>query len=72
MAFAFLIIGGIILLSFTLQNTLIETAAGAMTRELKNSWFQALLRQDMAYYDLQDVSGQATLISANGRKYRSK
>jgi len=70
-AFSFMILGAIILLSMTVQSTLMETAASEMTRNMKKSWFGALLRQDMAYYDIQDVSGQATLISSNGRKYRS-
>ena len=47
-----------------------ETAAGEMTQELKKQWFKALLRQDMAYYDIKDVSSQAPIISNNGRQYR--
>jgi ATP-binding cassette, subfamily B (MDR/TAP), member 1 len=69
-AFSFMILGAIILLSMTVQTMLMETAAGEMTREMKNSWFRALLRQDMAYHDIRDVPGQATLITANGSRYR--
>lgn len=69
-AYAFMALGAIIFISMTTQSALMETAAGEMTRNMKTSWFEALLRQDMAYYDIQDVSGQATLISSNGRKYR--
>ena len=47
-----------------------ETAAGEMTQEFKKQWFQAMLRQDMAYYDIKDVSAQAPIISNNGRQYR--
>ena len=54
----------------SLQTTLMETAAGEMTQELKKQWFKALLRQDMAYYDIKDVSSQAPIISNNGRQYR--
>lgn len=69
-AYSFMILGSIILVSMTLQSMLMETAAGEMTREMKNAWFRALLRQDMAYYDIRDVPGQATLISSNGSKFR--
>ena len=71
-AYAFMILGGVILCAMTAQATLMETAAGEMTNELKTSWFKALLRQDMAYFDIKDASGEATIISINGAKYRSK
>lgn len=54
----------------TLQSTLLETAAGMMTRDMKNQWFQALLRQDMAFFDIKDVSGTATIITSNGEKFK--
>ena len=56
--------------SMTAQATLLETAAGIMTRDMKNKWFQALLRQDMAFYDITDVSGTASIITSNGRKFK--
>jgi ATP-binding cassette subfamily B (MDR/TAP) protein 1 len=52
------------------QATFLETAAGIMTHSFKTQWFDALLRQDMAYYDIKDVSGTATIISNNGAKYK--
>lgn len=42
-----------------------------MTYSLKMKWFDALLRQDMAYYDMQDVSGTAMLISTAGSRYKN-
>jgi ATP-binding cassette subfamily B (MDR/TAP) protein 1 len=54
----------------TLQTLLLELAATEMTENLKTQWFQALIRQDMAYYDLRDVSGAATIISINGQKFK--
>jgi len=54
----------------TLTATFLETAAGEMTEAMKTQWFQALLRQDMAYYDISDVSGTATIINTNGKKFR--
>jgi ATP-binding cassette, subfamily B (MDR/TAP), member 1 len=41
-----------------------------MAQDFKKKWFQALLRQDAAYFDIQDVSGTATMISTNGAKYK--
>lgn len=42
-----------------------------MTFALKTSWFNALTRQDMTYYDMNDVSGTATSISTFGAKYNT-
>jgi len=41
-----------------------------MTTNLKRKWFEAVVRQDMAYFDLQDVSGTATMISTSGAKFK--
>lgn len=46
------------------------TAADDMTINLKRKWFEAVVRQDVAYFDLQDVSGTSTIISTNGAKYK--
>jgi len=69
MVYAFLILGVVILFSMTTQNFLAEIAATTMTNNLKTDWFRALLRQDMAYYDIRDVSGEAIIISTNGSRY---
>jgi ATP-binding cassette subfamily B (MDR/TAP) protein 1 len=69
-AYAFMALGGIIFATMAVQGFLIETAADEMTREMKNSWFRALLRQDLAFYDIRDVPGQATLITASGARFR--
>ena len=58
------------LVSLSLYSTCLETAASVMTIDLKTKWFSALLRQDIAYFDLQDVSGTAMTISINGAKYK--
>jgi len=68
-AFVFLGLGGLSFVSMTIQNTLLEIAAAEMTMSLKTRWFDALLRMDMAYYDLKDVAGTASLISAQAAKY---
>ncbi len=41
-----------------------------MTNNFKQKWFRALLRQDMAYYDLRDISGTATLVSTNAIRFK--
>jgi ABC-type multidrug transport system fused ATPase/permease subunit len=46
------------------------TAADDMTLNLKRKWFEALVRQDMAYFDLQEMAGTSTIISTNGAKYK--
>ena len=68
-SFIFLGLGALSFVSMTIQNTLLEIAAAEMTMSLKTRWFDALLRMDMAYYDLKDVAGTATLISAQAQKY---
>jgi ATP-binding cassette, subfamily B (MDR/TAP), member 1 len=63
--------GRVIAFTFmTAQASLLESAAGIMTRDMKNKWFQALLRQDMAFYDIKDVSGTASIISSNGQVFK--
>jgi ABC-type multidrug transport system fused ATPase/permease subunit len=71
-AFTFLLLGIIVFIAMTARSTLMETAAGHMTRNMQNAWFEAVLRQDMAYFDVKDVAGQAIILSSNGAKYRSE
>lgn len=62
---------GVAFASMSGQATFLETSAGVMTHSLKITWFDALLRQDLAYYDIKDVSGAASIISQNGAKYKT-
>jgi ATP-binding cassette subfamily B (MDR/TAP) protein 1 len=68
--YSFLIVGIYAFLSMTVQTSFLETAAAEMTDTLKKEWFDALLRQDIAYYDVMDISGTATIINSNGIKFR--
>ena len=70
MAFYFMGLGVAAFVFMSGQATFLETAAGLMTLDFKTQWFDALLRQDMAYYDIKDVSGCATIISNNASKYK--
>ena len=69
-AYTFMVLGAIVLTTMTAQATFMETAAGEMTYNFKTGWFEALLRQDMAYYDILDVSGEGSVISTAGARYR--
>lgn len=69
MAYTFMVMGALVFVFMTLQSTCFETMATEMTISLKKDWFDALLRQDMAYHDIKDVSKAATTISANAAKY---
>ena len=70
MAYAFMALGAISFIALSIQTTLIETAAGIMTQDLKRSWFDALLRQDMAYFDIKDAFSLASVISINESQYK--
>jgi len=68
--YAMMILGVISLVSETMEAAFLETAANIMTENLKRKWFAAVVRQDMAYFDLLDVSGTATIVSTNGAKFK--
>jgi len=70
LAFAFMGLGVIVLVSMTAQAALIELAATEMTFNLKTDWFRALLRQDLAYYDLNDAAAQGSIITNNAARYK--
>ena len=58
-------------ISLCSYSTLLETVANEMTISFKTKWYEALLRQDITYFDKQeDVSRFATIISVNGAKYQ--
>lgn len=70
LAFIFMGVGVYAFLAMTLQSTFLETAAAEMTDNMKQEWFDALLRQDITYYDVMDTSGTATILTANGKKFK--
>lgn len=70
LAFSFMILGVIVLFSMLGQAICIELAALEMTQKFKMAWFRALLRQDIAYFDVLDVAGQGTIITTNANKYK--
>lgn len=70
LAFTFMALGAFAFIFMSGQAMLLELSASEMTFDLKTSWFDALLRQDMAYFDIKDISAAATIISTNGAKYK--
>jgi ABC transporter transmembrane region len=70
LAFSFMVLGLVAFVFMTMQALLLELAATEMTAEFKHRWFQALLRQDLAYYDLRDISGTATILTSNAQKFK--
>jgi ABC-type multidrug transport system fused ATPase/permease subunit len=71
-SFVFMALGVVILLSMTVQAYLMESAAAEMTQNMKTLWFDALLRQDMEYFDKHDAIGEGMMITTSGQKYRSE
>lgn len=69
-AFIFLGVGGAALVAGTLQSACFEIVAYNASRSFRMQWFQALLRQDTAFFDVFDVSGIAATIGPNSNKYR--
>ena len=70
LAFIFCGLGVYAFVTMALQSSFLESAAAEMTDTMKQEWFDALLRQDLAYYDIMDTSGTATIITVNGTKFK--
>ena len=70
LAFIFMILGVYAFTAMALQSTFLETAAAEMTDTMKQEWFDSLLRQDIAYYDVMDTGGTATILTVNGKKFK--
>lgn len=69
-AFQFLWIGSFAFGMATIQTGCMEAVASRATRQLRLTWFGALLKQDSAYYDVHDISGIAATIGPQTNKYR--
>lgn len=70
MLIIFVILGAVGFVFLVCQSFFLEIAASESAADYKNQWFNALLRQDMAYYDIKDVSAQATIVSSQAAKYK--
>eukprot|EP00594_Rhizosolenia_setigera_P019715 CAMPEP_0178968634 /NCGR_PEP_ID=MMETSP0789-20121207/18378_1 /TAXON_ID=3005 /ORGANISM="Rhizosolenia setigera, Strain CCMP 1694" /LENGTH=1391 /DNA_ID=CAMNT_0020654615 /DNA_START=25 /DNA_END=4196 /DNA_ORIENTATION=- len=69
MAFTFGILGILICVLMTIQALCFEMVATEMTHSLRVQWFNALLRQDQAYHDL-NIQGVAMSLNENALKYK--
>lgn len=47
-----------------------ESCGHVGTQQLQKQWFQALLRQDQSWYDVNDIKGIASQIAPSAAKYR--
>ena len=70
MVYTFLVLGSIGFFFLVLQSTFLEISASEATQDFKIQWFNALLRQDMAYFDINDISVQATIVSSNAARFK--
>ena len=70
LAFTFLVVGVFALVMAFLQGGCMDIVAYHATRSFRLQWFKALLRQDIAFFDVYDVSGIAATIGPNSNKFR--
>jgi len=70
LAFTFMIVGVYALVMATIQSGCFEVVAYHAARRLRVQWFQSLLRQDTAFFDVNDVSGLASSIGPSSNRYR--
>lgn len=69
-AYIFIGIGVVCLVAGTIQTYCLELAAHRATRNFRRTWFKALLRQDAAYFDVNEVGGIASSIGSKTNKVR--
>jgi ATP-binding cassette subfamily B (MDR/TAP) protein 1 len=70
LAFAFLIVGGYALVMATIQTGCFEIVAYKASHNMRLQWFQALLRQDPAFFDVHDIGGIASNVGPAANRYR--
>lgn len=70
LAFFFMIVGVYALINGTIQTWCFEIVAYHASQNFRLSWFRALLRQDPAYFDVNDIGGLAAQVGPNSNKFR--
>lgn len=70
LAYTFLIVGVYALVMATIQTTCFEIVAYRACEKLRLVWFHSLLRQDQPFYDVYDISGMASGLTAASNRYR--
>ena len=66
----FLAVGAFALVAAACQTFFLEIAAHHACQSLRLQWFEALLRQDTAFFDVHDVSGIASSLGPSAIKYQ--
>ena len=69
-AYNFLVVGAYALVVSVIQTGCLEIVAYHASHSFRLQWFKALLRQDIAFFDVFDVSGIAATIGPNANKFR--
>jgi ATP-binding cassette subfamily B (MDR/TAP) protein 1 len=70
LAYNFMIIGTFALVNGLIQTWCFEIVAYYASQNFRLSWFRALLRQDPAYFDVNDIGGLAAQVGPNSNKFR--
>jgi hypothetical protein len=70
LAFTFMIVGVYALVNGTMQTWCFEIVAYHGSQNFRLTWFKALLRQDPAYFDVNDIAGVAAQVGPNSTKFR--
>lgn len=70
LAYKFMAIGVYALIAAACQTFFLEISARNACQSMRLQWFQALLRQDSAFYDVNDVSGIASSLGPSAIKYQ--
>jgi len=68
-AYTFMVVGAFALVMASLQTGCLEVVAYRASRSFRLQWFQALLRQDAAFFDVYDI-GIASTIGPSSRKFQ--
>jgi len=70
MAFTFMGLGAYVFTMDTVKTACFDITSARATRNLKLSWFRALLRQDAAYFDIYGISALSSAIGPNANRYK--
>ncbi|GAX28023.1 hypothetical protein FisN_16Lu274 [Fistulifera solaris] len=70
LAYTFLVVGAYALIASLIQGWCFEVCAYRGCMNLRLKWFKALLRQDAAYFDVNDTAGMANAVGPASTKYR--
>lgn len=70
LAYTFMIVGVYALVMATVQTTCFEVVAFRASKNFRLQWFKALIRQDPAFFDVNDVGGIASNVGPAANRYR--